>query len=112
MAFAVQFLTELQRRIAGLCHVGFAGAREILQFQLGSLFDFVKRLGFEKTGVLIESTARTQIKRFGIRAHYDVYQKNLTGKTGSLQWPEWRVGVTSTLWTLKGCVLVSAWTRC
>jgi hypothetical protein len=58
----------------------------------GVSLDFIKDLGFEKQGVLIESTARTQLKRFALRAHYDIYQKNLTGKNGNLQWPEWRVG--------------------
>lgn len=58
----------------------------------GVSLDFIKDLGFEKQGVLIESTARTQMRRFAVRAHYDIYQKNLTGKTGNLQWPEWRVG--------------------
>lgn len=68
----------------------------------GVSLDFVKDLGFEKQGVLIESTARTQLKRFAIRAHYDVYQKNLTGKTGNLRWPEWRVGADFDIMDFEG----------
>jgi hypothetical protein len=58
----------------------------------GISLNFVNDLGFEKQGFLVETMARTQLKRFGLRAHYDAYSKDLIGKKGQLQWPEWRFG--------------------
>lgn len=59
----------------------------------GVSLDFIKDLGFEKQGFLVETMARTQLSRFGLRMYYNAYTKNLNGKKGNLQWPEWRTGV-------------------
>ncbi|AFM25540.1 hypothetical protein [Desulfomonile tiedjei] len=58
----------------------------------GTSFDFVKDLGFQKDGILLESMARTQLSRYALRAYYRTYLRDPNGKQAKLNWPEWRVG--------------------
>jgi hypothetical protein len=58
----------------------------------GISLDFVKDLGFQKEGILLESMARTQLSRYAVRAHYRTYLRDPNGKAAKLNWPEWRVG--------------------
>jgi hypothetical protein len=87
-SFAPSFRGELRARamLASLERGKFTNTDS------GTSLDFIRNLGFEKQGLLVETMARTQLSRFGMRLHYDAYSKDLNGKKGNLQWPEWRFG--------------------